>query len=94
MIAMLLVAGFSVPLYMASWFAPALIVLDDVRPWAALKASFLVCVRNWIPLSVYSVVLLVLCVVAVIPLGLGYLVLIPVLAASVYTSYLDIFCAG
>jgi uncharacterized membrane protein len=94
LIAMLLIAGLSVPLYMASWFAPALIVLDDVPPWAALKASFVVCVRNWIPFLVYSVVLLVLCLVAVIPLGLGFLVLIPVVAASVYTSYRDIFCAG
>ncbi|OGA20709.1 MAG: hypothetical protein A3I01_09615, partial [Betaproteobacteria bacterium RIFCSPLOWO2_02_FULL_65_24] len=32
LIAMLLVAGLSVPLYMAIWFAPALIVLQDMAP--------------------------------------------------------------
>jgi len=94
LIAMLLVAGLSVPLYMATWFAPALIVLHDVAPGAALKASFFACLRNWIPFLVYSVVLLVLCLVAAIPALLGFLVLVPVLAASVYTAYRDIFCAG
>ncbi len=94
LIAMLLVAGLSVPLYMATWFAPALIVLHDLAPAAALKASFYACLKNWLPFLVYGVVLLVLGLAAAIPLGLGYLVLVPVLAASVYTSYRDIFCAA
>lgn len=93
-IAMLLVAGLSMPLYMAIWFAPALIALNDMTPAAALKASFYACLRNWIPFLVYSIVLLVLCVVAAIPAGLGFLILIPVLAASVYTAYRDIFRTG
>ena len=94
LIAVLLGAGLSVPLYMATWFAPALIVLHDMAPVPALKASFFACLRNWIPFLVYSIVLLVLCVVAAIPAGLGFLVLFPVLAASVYAAYRDIFCAG
>jgi len=94
LIALLLIAGLSVPLYMASWFAPALIALNDVAPGAALKASFVACMNNWIPFLLYGVALLVLGLVAAIPAGLGYLVLIPVLAASVYTAYRDIFCAG
>jgi uncharacterized membrane protein len=94
LIAMLLVAGLSVPLYMATWFAPALIVLNDLAPAAALKASFYACLGNWLPFLVYGVVLLVLALAAAIPLGLGYLVLVPVLVASVYTSYRDIFRAG
>jgi hypothetical protein len=94
MIAGLLVAALSVPLYMATWFAPALIVLNDVAPMDALKASFFACLRNWIPFTVYSVVLLVLGLLAAIPLGLGYLVLVPVLAASIYTAYRDLFRAA
>jgi len=94
LIALLLVAGLSVPLYMATWFAPALIVLQEMAAGAALKASFFACLRNWIPFLVYGVVLLVLAIVAAIPFGLGYLVLVPVLAASIYTAYRDIFCAG
>jgi uncharacterized membrane protein len=94
LIAMLLVAALSVPLYMATWFAPALIVLHEVAPLAALKASFYACLRNWIPFLVYGVVLLVLGIAAAIPFGLGFLVLIPVLVASVYSAYCDIFCAA
>lgn len=94
LIALLLVAGLSVPLYMATWFAPALIMLSDLAPMAALKASFFACLRNWIPFLVYGIALFVLCLVAAIPAGLGYLVLIPVLTASVYTAYRDIFRAA
>jgi uncharacterized membrane protein len=94
LIALLLVAGLSVPLYMATWFAPALIVLHELAPLAALKASFFACLKNWLPFLAYGVVLLVLAIVAAIPLGLGYLILIPVLIASVYTAYRDIFCGG
>jgi uncharacterized membrane protein len=94
LIAMLLVAGLSVPLYMATWFAPALIVLQDMAAAAALKASFFACLGNWMAFLVYSIMLLVLGIVAGIPLGLGFLVLIPVLVASIYTAYRDIFYAG
>lgn len=94
LIAMLLVASLSVPLYMASWFAPALIVLQGLAPGAALKASFFACLKNMMPFLIYGLVLMVFGVLAAIPAGLGYLVLIPVVAASVYTSYRDIFCAA
>ena len=94
LIAVLLAAALVVPLSMAIWFAPALIILNELAPIAALKASFNVCLRNWLPFLVYGVVVLVLCLLAAIPAGLGYLVLFPVLAASVYTGYRDIFRAG
>lgn len=93
LIALLLIAGLSLPLYMATWFAPALIVLHGLAPAAALKASFFACLKNWIPFLLYGVVLLVACLIAAIPAFLGFLVLIPVLIASVYTAYRDIFCA-
>lgn len=92
LIGMLLLAGLSIPLYMATWFAPALIVLNGMAPGAALKASFFACLKNMMPFLIYGLMLLVLGVLAAIPLGLGYLVLIPVLIASVYTAYRDIFC--
>jgi len=94
LIAMLLVAGLSVPLYMATWFAPALIALQGLAPGAALKASFYACLKNMMPFLIYGLMLMVFGVLAAIPAGLGYLVLIPVLTASIYTSYRDIFCAG
>ena len=79
---------------MATWFAPALIVLHELAPIAALKASFYACLRNWIPFLIYGLAMLVLGILAAIPVGLGFLVLIPVLVASVYTAYRDIFRAA
>ena len=83
-----------VPLLMALWFAPALAMLDHVAPAAAMKSSLSASLRNWLPLTVYGVVALVLMVVAAIPFMLGYLVLIPVLMGSVYASYHDIYSAS
>ena len=91
LLAMLIAAGLSVPLYMATWFAPALIMLNGLAPIAALKASFGACLRNWLPFLVYGIVMLVLGLACMITLGLAYLVLIPVIVASVYTAYRDIF---
>jgi hypothetical protein len=94
LIAALLVAGLMVPVSMAAWFAPALIVLHDQAPASALKASFFACLRNWLPFLVYGVIILVLCLAAMLTAGLAYLVLLPVFAASIYTSCRDIFRAG
>jgi len=80
-----------IPLMMAFWFAPALVALRHDEPLAATKASFDACLRNIWPMLVYSLLGLVFAIVASIPLGLGWLVLAPVFAASIYASYKDIF---
>lgn len=80
-----------VPLGMAVWFAPALAALHDVPPVAAMKSSFRGCLRNWLPFLVYGVIAFVLMVIATIPFMLGWLVLLPVLAGSIYAGYKDIF---
>ncbi len=79
------------PVYMAVWFAPALVVLAGCAPVAALKASFGACTRNLGALTLYGVVLVFFAVLASIPLALGWLILGPVLSASVYAAYSDIF---
>ncbi len=84
----------ALPLMMAYWFAPALVMLRGDEPVAALKASFFACLANVMPMLVYSLIGLVLAIVASIPLGLGWFVLGPVFAASVYASYKDIFGAA
>jgi uncharacterized membrane protein len=76
---------------MAIWFAPALVVLRNVAPVEAMKASFAACLKNTVPLLVYSVLYLVAAIVASIPFGLGWIVLMPVLMLTLYVSYKDIF---
>ena len=94
MLAWLVALALSVPIYMALWFAPALVVLRGMPPIEAIKESFLGCLKNILPFLVYSIVLMVLGIVASIPLGLGWLVLGPTLIASVYVSYRDIYGAA
>jgi hypothetical protein len=82
-----------IPIYMAIWFAPALVTLSGLEVWAALKASFSGCLKNIVPFLVYGVMAFVLAIVASIPFMLGWLVLGPVIIASVYTGYRDIYFA-
>ncbi|MEP7182654.1 MAG: BPSS1780 family membrane protein [Betaproteobacteria bacterium] len=80
-----------VPLIMAYWFAPALVVFRGDAPMAAMKASFKGCWRNIPPFLVYGLVGMLLAIVASIPFGLGWFIVAPMAAASVYASYCDIF---
>jgi uncharacterized membrane protein len=80
-----------VPVAMATWFSPALATLNGVPPVEAMKASFRGCLRNLVPFIVYGIVLLILAMLASIPFGLGWLLLVPVVAGSVYAGYKDIF---
>lgn len=77
--------------YAAMWFAPALVVMHDVAPFDAMKASFKACFRNWLAGLLYFILAMILLIAACIPLGLGLLVMGPVMYASIYTSYRDIF---
>ena len=94
MLAMFLSLALSIPLLMAVWFAPALVFFNNMRPVEALKSSFSACLKNTLSFLVYGLVLMVLAFFAALPLGLGFLVLLPVIAGSVYVSYRDIFIAG
>ncbi|HTS21641.1 MAG TPA: BPSS1780 family membrane protein [Casimicrobiaceae bacterium] len=80
-----------VPLVMAIWFAPALIMLGGMDAPQAMKASFAGCLRNVVPFLAYGAIGIVLVIVASIPFGLGWLVLVPVSVTSIYASYCDIF---
>jgi uncharacterized membrane protein len=91
MIALLVVLVLGLLVAMAYWFAPALVVLRGVAPMAALKASFAGCMRNVLPMLVYGVIYIVASILASIPFGLGWLVLLPVLTLTIYVSYRDVF---
>jgi len=90
-IGFLVMFGLSIPLYMALWFSACLVVFHDATPMQALGQSFRACLKNIVPFLLYGVILMVLAVVAAIPFGLGFLVWAPVLIASIYTAYRDIF---
>ena len=90
----------SVPLLMALWFAPLLTFFHDMRPWPALRSSFLACLRNVLPMSVYGLAMLA-AILVLVPLGLGLgfydaglWMIAPVLVPSIYASYQDLYPAS
>ncbi|MCX4028884.1 hypothetical protein H0A36_05880 [Endozoicomonas sp. SM1973] len=87
----LLFLALLLPIVMMVWFAPALVILNDFNAWPAMVMSFQGCLRNILPFIIYGVLMLVMAIIAAIPLGLGYLVLMPVMYASIYTSYKSIY---
>ena len=91
MLAGLLVMVLSVPVIMATWFAPALVYFHDMKPVEAMKASFAAGAKNWLAMLVFGVILMVAAFFAMLPLGLGMLLLLPIFCGAVYASYRDIF---
>ena len=87
----LVMLAFTMPFYMAIWFSYALVVINDFGAVQALRASFSACLKNIVPFLIYGVMAFLLSIAATIPLGLGWLILGPVLFASLYTGYRDIF---
>ena len=90
-LAMLVMFALLLPLVMAIWLAAPLVVFHEEGALDAMKGSFFGCLKNIVPFLLYGVVMFLLMILASIPLGLGWLVLGPVLAASLYTSYRDIY---
>jgi uncharacterized membrane protein len=90
-LAVLIMFALLLPVVMAIWLAAPLVVFHGHGAIDSMKGSFMGCLKNIVPFLVYSVVLFVLMIVATIPLGLGWLVLGPVFAASIYASYRDIY---
>jgi len=79
------------PLIMAIWFAPALVMLQEVTAVRAMQLSFKACLLNIVPYLIYGILALVLTILAAIPFGLGFLVLFPVITASIYAAWREIF---
>jgi uncharacterized membrane protein len=91
LLAFLVMLALSIPLWMAMWFATPLVVLHDLPPVSAVKASFLGCIKNILPFLIYGLLGFAAMIVASLAFMLGWLVLAPVLIGSVYAGYRDIF---
>jgi hypothetical protein len=82
------------PIGLAAWLAPALIVFRKQPPVEALKASLAACWANLGALAVYGLLWIAFAIVASIPAMLGWLVLAPLMALSTYAAYRDLFEAS
>ena len=91
MLAGLVMLALMVPVMAAYWFAPALVFFGNQGIGDALVNSFKGCLKNILPMFWYGVVAMLLVILAIIPLGLGLLILLPVLTVSYYSSFRDIY---
>ena len=76
---------------MAFWFVPLLVVFDGLSPMQAIPMSLAACWKNALAFLVYGLAGFGLALVALIPVGLGLFVFAPVMMASIYVAYRDIF---
>jgi len=90
-LALLLCLALLVPLSMAAWLAPALIVLRGAAPVDALRLSLQASRRNLGALTVYGLAFIGLALGATLLLGLGWLVLMPLAFLSSYAAFEDFF---
>ncbi|RTZ65712.1 MAG: hypothetical protein DSZ29_03890 [Aquificaceae bacterium] len=79
------------PLMFIVIFAPALVVFHDMKALAAMKLSFKGCVKNILPLIIWFVLIVIFMILGAIPLGLGLLIVFPMITASTYAAYRMIF---
>lgn len=93
LIPMLIILALSIPLMMAYWFAPALVALEGLSAISAMKMSFVGCIKNMLPFLIYGLIGLVLVIVGSIPFMLGLLVVMPMVTASIFVAYKDIYYA-
>jgi uncharacterized membrane protein len=91
LLVVLLALALMMPVVMAIWFAPQLVLFQGYGAVQSMRESFFACLKNIMPFLVYGAAALLLFLLATIPLLLGWLVLSPVLAATLYTSYRDAF---
>jgi uncharacterized membrane protein len=75
----------------ALWFAPPLIALHDMPVSHAMRWSLYASLANLGAMIVYGVALVFLFFVALIPWGLGLLVVIPMMVISTYFGYREVF---
>ncbi|CUA95701.1 hypothetical protein [Thiomonas bhubaneswarensis] len=75
----------------AFWFVNTLVAIGGVRPWDAVKLSVRAEFANLAPITLFTVLLLPISLLAMLPFGLGLLVLFPVLSGASYASYHDVF---
>ncbi|MDF2447391.1 MAG: hypothetical protein K0S46_2627 [Moraxellaceae bacterium] len=88
----LLMFGLLVLVAASYWFAPGLVFYANLGAWDAMKASFSACLRNWLPFLVYGILAFLVMIGGLLALVIGFFVVaMPLLMASYYTSFRDIF---
>ncbi len=78
----------------ALFFAVPLVMEGRQAPLDAMQSSLKACWINWAALLLFGLIMTILGVLAMIPMGLGFLVLGPVVTCAIWTAYAEIFPAA
>ncbi len=77
----------------ALFFAVPLVMEAREPPLQAMQTSLKAGLVNWAPLLLFGLIATILGVLAMLPMGLGFLILGPVLTGAVWAAYADVFPA-
>jgi hypothetical protein len=91
LLAFLIGLALMLPVGVATYLAPQLIVLHDQPALIAMKMSLAGCMKNILAGLVFGLLSFAMLIVSAIPLFLGLLITIPILILTNYTVYRDIF---
>jgi hypothetical protein len=75
----------------ALWFAPALIAFHGLSAMHAIRWSLYAALSNAGAMVAYLVVLALAYIVAALPWGLGFVLVLPLMVLSTFTAYRDVF---
>ncbi|MDC9588453.1 BPSS1780 family membrane protein [Xenorhabdus sp. XENO-10] len=93
MLAVLVLLLFSIVALAFSWFAPALIIINDLKFGEAISMSLSAVKKNLFGGFLFFLLVGIMMTISAIPLGLGLFVTIPIYMATYYTTYRSIFYA-
>lgn len=90
---LILLGGFALLAVMkgALWFVPPLLAFHDLTTMDAIRWSVYAALSNVGALLVYGTVLMIAFFAGTLPWGLGLAIVIPVMLASAYVGYADVF---
>jgi uncharacterized membrane protein len=91
LLAFLIGLALVLPIGFATYLAPQLILLHGQPAMTAMKMSLAGLFKNLVPGIVFGLVAFFMMLVSMIPLFLGLLITLPILAITNYTIYRDIF---
>lgn len=75
----------------ALWFAPAILAFHDLSTAHAVRWSVYAALSNLGAMLAYGVALTVVFIAGALPWGLGLILAIPVMVASTYTGFAEVF---
>ena len=78
-------------LSMLFWFTTQLVALNGVPVFESLGRSLKGALKNWLPLLVFWLIMVLLLIAGAIPFFLGLLIVVPILYGTLYASYKDIY---